>query len=137
MPLFNEDELGHKFIILGKPVAWKRPGKNKHTGASYDTQKNEKEQAIIQLRFQNKNLIIPKKPIKIMFIFFMGIPKTRKDIKPGQYHFIDPDISNLIKFFEDVLVDASIIEDDNLIAHETACKIYSLETSTHIYIKQL
>ena len=135
-----EEALGRKFTILGPPVAWKRAGLNKKSSTFYDTQKTEKIAAGLQLKVQMAGLEpYANKPIKVMFIFFMPISKAaaKRGVKPGQYHFSDPDTSNLVKFYEDAMVDCGLLDNDNILAHETSAKIYSDDPGVAIYIREL
>ena len=130
--------LGEEYTLLGKPIPLARPRHNTTTNRTYDSQLPEKNSAILQLKSQH----ISKKPytskLKIMIIFFFEIPKSkRKTISIGSYHLSKPDIDNLCKFTLDVLVDSQIIKTDALVSHLTACKVYSEDPCTKIFIREL
>lgn len=128
-----------RFTIEGKPIALARP---RFTGSkAYDSQKKLKSDCILQL---NSQLSLPpgvvpiKEPILLSVLFLFGPPaslsKKKKAALIEQPHVYRPDISNLVKFVEDVLQDALIIYDDCQITQIKAQKLYASKPKTVIEI---
>ena len=116
------------FNLNGRPVPLAR-ARYSRAFKVYDSQKNYKLVAAISLQNQFDYDII-ECPISLDVIFYMPIPRYMKkqvDDLPFQPHYIKPDVSNLLKMIEDLLVDAEIIKDDALIWKATATKVYDKE----------
>lgn len=77
--------------------------------------------------------------ISLDVTFFMVIPasmsKNKKDALEGKKHAIKPDLSNLIKYLEDVAQNL-IFRDDSAITNITARKIYDKNPRTEFSIKK-
>lgn len=125
-----------EMVIIGPPIAWKRPRtKGKRF---FDSQVHLKE--TIRLQATSEGFRPINKPLKVMFEFRIQIPnswsKKKKAAAEGTYHSGRPDLSNLIKFYEDSL-NGIIWEDDALIAVIRSMKIYSFEPKTIITWEEL
>ena len=128
-----------KLVIKGKPVPLARPRLlTGHHSRVYDPQATIKQDGIQQLRLQNKNKDPINEPILLDVSYFMPIPnslsKKKKEEFLGQKHSIRPDLSNLVKMTEDLIVDANIITDDARITTITAVKVYSDNPRTELSI---
>lgn len=123
------------YTIGGSPVALKRPRFADYR--VYDPQKELKKRVITELQLQHGFKMPPMTGmIHLMATFFMELPKTkahRKHLINQIYHCYKPDLSNLIKFVEDVCVDAGIIHDDALIVEISSKKVYSEKPRTEFY----
>ena len=61
--------------------------------------------------------------VKLFMDFFMPIPKSRKDVEPGQPHLQDPDLRNLGKACEDG-IKKILFMDDNLVYRGADSKVW-------------
>ena len=117
----------YTYIIEGEPIPLLRPRYSPRHNKLYDSQKNEKLILGINLRNQHQDRDPIDGPIRMDITFFMPVPKTRlkeKKALMNTYHFYRADLSNMIKFYEDVAQDCGIFRDDCLIAEIFAKKIY-------------
>jgi Holliday junction resolvase RusA-like endonuclease len=128
--------LEYKLIIPGNPTPWTPPRLSKNR--IYDIRFKEKEEARRILRTQwNENLI--HGAVKLKFRFYMPIPKSsarsaKESMENGLIeHLKKPDLSNLVKFAEDVLKEIVIL-DDNIVNKIVAQKRYSSEPRTEITV---
>ena len=112
------------YIIKGDPIALARA--RHYNRRVYDSQKNEKLVLGITLRNQHAERPQFIGPLQLDITFFMPIAKSRAKQRAtllDSYHFYTPDLSNLIKFVED-LATSILYPDDCLIAKIIAKKIY-------------
>lgn len=128
------------YIIPGDPIPLSRARIGFGARRVYDAQKEQKTWTAIHLQSQQKEDIVLEGPLRLDIIFYMRIPKqarakTRHQ-KEHTYHFYKPDLSNLIKFCEDVS-NKLLFRDDAQIAQITACKIYHEEPRTEFKITKL
>ena len=126
------------YIILGDPIPLKRARVTKN--GTYDPQKKEKEQIQYMMR-ANYGLLTPfKGPIDLDLRFGMPIPKSyskkRKEALLNNCHSCKPDLSNLIKFYEDALT-GILWEDDSQIYKIAATKTYCKSPHVTITIKEV
>lgn len=125
-----------KYILSGDPIALKRPRFRKNSGV-YDPQKSEKERSQFELKMQHGARKFISGPLELIITFFMKIPESKKrTVKPYLYHPIKPDLSNLIKFVEDVAT-GILYEDDSIIASIQAVKYYALVPRTEFILVPL
>lgn len=125
-----------KYILSGDPRALTRPRFRKD-GKTYDPQSVEKERARYELKFQHRSRPLLIGPLELIVTFFMPIPKTKaRKVAPYDYHHIKPDLSNLIKFVEDVANDI-IFTDDAIIASIQAVKYYAIAPRTEFILVPL
>lgn len=118
--------------IPGNPVPWSAPMFSKFK--VYDKRCKEKDDARKAIRAQFSQGLIAY-PVKIKFQFYMPIPKsTSKAAKEAMIHHLiphvkKPDLTNLVKFAEDMLK-GIVLVDDNLVTKIIAMKCYSEEPKT-------
>lgn len=124
--------------IPGPPIPLQRARASKNR--FYDPQYVAKE----NIRTFTKTLISPFKllsgPVSLEAIFYIQIPKSwskkKKAAHDKQFCAKKIDLSNILKFFEDTY-NGLIWEDDCLICHINADKIWSFEPKTILIIKEL
>ncbi len=124
--------------IPGKPVPLNRPRFGKG-GRVYDTQREIKQKVISYI-----NLHKPKEPIKgpvmVWWVFDFAMPKgwstKKKKEMDGKPHTSRPDVSNLIKFYEDCM-NGIIYVDDSQIFSGSFTKRYGYDAKTLISIEPL
>lgn len=125
------------YVVPGDPIPKARIRFNKRR--AYDKQREEKKQIAILLLAQHTGELFTG-PLYVRMTFFMPIPESyslkRQRAMPGCYHIKKPDLSNMIKFYEDVC-NSVVILDDSLICRMDARKVYVPwnETRTEIYIE--
>ena len=120
------------FTIAGEPLPLMRARYNRVS--VYDPQKTAKLVIGITISNQNNNKPPILGPVILDITFFMPIPKSKKKkIKPGDPHIIKPDISNLIKLYEDVS-SGIIFKDDCQITQILARKIYDINPRTEFKV---
>lgn len=125
-----------KYIIPHPPIPWARAGVNSTTKVFFDRQKPYKRLYQYFLRSQHMNVPLIDCPVKLVVTFFMELPTTpklRKLREKQYYHYLRPDLSNLIKFLEDA-AHGIIFADDCIIAHIDAKKVYKGEARTEFEI---
>lgn len=113
------------YILDCNPVALARGRLSR--GTIYDSQKMQKLVHGITLRSQHDNQpLFSNCPLHMHVIFFMEIPhskRTKKNPLSGKPHIFTPDLSNLIKYVEDIATQI-IYKDDCLIYSISALKVY-------------
>lgn len=144
-----------KFVIPGNPIPKMRHRTSTRGGfaRSYDPQSKEKNAVrstfiskVKQFRNHHDSEIVLKASnlahsdvFSMDLKFYMPIPLSTPTIKKNLMlwnlisHNKKPDISNLIKFYEDAANEV-IFRDDSMIVSITASKIYSTNPRTEIYI---
>jgi len=130
------------FTIYEKPIPWQRAGR--HTNrCTYDPQKAEKDAiSFLILRYLKQsshfNGSFLEGPLHAIFKFYFKLPKTKRlREKKGLYHTVTPDLSNLIKLYEDIM-SGLIYADDKTIFKIDAIKCYtSGKVRTEITIKEI
>ena len=118
------------YIIPGDPIPLARARKSK-AGALYDSQKNHKLIIGITLQSQMESTNPPSCPLLLDATFFMYTPKTKPKLL-GQYVTTTPDLTNLLKLYEDVAQDIGLLLNDKLIAAINSRKIYDLNPRTEL-----
>ena len=115
--------------ISGDPIPLQRPklGRN----GTYDPQKDLKYQTGIQLKTQvnfNYDYSSLDGDLSLDITFYFEIPKSwslkKKEKVVGKRKSSRPDLSNLIKYYEDVMQDIDLFNDDSQIVEITARKLY-------------
>jgi len=131
-----------EFVVLGNPVPLARPRFFVRGGKPrvYDGQFWQKQQTKNELRKQRKRTQMPKiSSFRVEMTFHMPVAQS---LLVGQKnrllwgfseHNTKPDLSNLIKFYEDCLIGV-IFSDDALISSVKARKCYSSQPRTEIKI---
>ena len=135
------------FTIVGTPLALKRH-RVARNGRMYDPSSRDKKQIWLQIAKYK-----PKQPLKgniyLKVIFYMPYKKymyrtgkykhiLKDDYKDMKYHSYKPDVSNLVKLYEDIIAGADrIICDDSQICMLQAEKIYSINPRTEVVIQEI
>jgi Holliday junction resolvase RusA-like endonuclease len=123
------------YVLQGDPVPLARARHGRH--GIYDSQKNTKLIASITIQSQHNNQPLYEGSIHLDIMFYMKIPKMKRNNNlEGCYHVFKPDLSNLIKFVED-LCTSILYHDDSLICSISAAKKYSNEPRTEFEVKIL
>ena len=120
------------YIIKGDPIALARP----RVGGKkvYDAQKHEKLVAGIDLRNQHGKRSFYSGPLHLRVVFYLKLPRDNH-IQEGDPHISKPDLSNLIKFIEDIGT-GILYEDDKWISCIEAHKVYGKEPRTEFTIEE-
>lgn len=126
-----------KYVVLGSPVplARARHGNKK----TWDSQKAIKYGWGLQLRSQHAGRPLYSTPLHLDICFYFEMPQSLKskwDTIRGKPHHFKPDLSNLIKFVEDVAT-SIIYTDDSLIASTCARKVYDDTPRTELTISEI
>lgn len=123
------------YVLPGNPVPLARARHSRYN--IYDSQKNTKLVAGITIQSQHDSRPLYDGNIHLDIIFYMNIPKgKRRDNLEGCYHVFKPDLSNLIKFVED-LCTSILYHDDSLICSISATKKYSTEPRTEFEVRMI
>lgn len=134
----------HKIIIPGKPIAKARPRfarRGKYV-TTYSEQETEEGKALLFIREQwHREPIIG--PVMLSMFFFLPRPKghygtgrNAGKLKPSAptHHVKKPDVSNMVKFYEDVM-NGIVWKDDSQIIASLTRKEYSVEPRTEILVE--
>lgn len=137
--LKENDAIVRKFktyVIEGSPIPKLRHRFNSTLNRVYDEQAIDKAKAITLLHAQKPEMYVAM-PLQMVIEFFMEIPHSYTNRKRynliGMPHIKKPDISNMIKFYEDI-ANGILYEDDSQICSIIAKKIYAMEPRTEITI---
>lgn len=120
------------YTVPGKPIPLAR-GRHAN-GHVYDSQKREKALHAAFIKRQHSSNPLWNEPIILNIMFYMKIPKTHAKYLPQTPHIKRPDLSNLIKFTEDVC-SGIVYTDDSIISACYAYKTYSLNPRTEFFIE--
>lgn len=125
-----------KYVILGDPIPLMRPRFNNRV--VYDIQRRIKIDYAFQIELQHKRKPMYEGPVILMIDFFIKIPKASQKTHAlcNRPHIYRPDLSNLIKFVEDVCT-GILYKDDCSIARIEATKKYDCTPRTEFSILQL
>lgn len=129
----------YKFYLDGRPTPLARPRFG--SGKVYDKQKEIKQRDMWQLKVQMNNYdVLPIKAVCTLRLkFYLSINSTfsvnKKRAYENQPHKGRPDLSNLIKYIEDILQDVGIVKDDCLFYLIEAQKLYSSVPRSEIEIE--
>jgi Holliday junction resolvase RusA-like endonuclease len=105
------------------PLARARHGR----GRTWDSQKTEKFAYALHVKRQHGVLPLLYGPLCLELIFYMPIPQCsgkKRSLLEGAPHYKRPDLSNMIKFVEDVCI-GILYKDDSFIYKIVSSKIYS------------
>lgn len=130
--------------IPGNPIPLQR---HRHNGKiSYNPQKKLQEQIYWTARAQMPptTLNTPQPPydtpLEVTMTFHMPIPpsysRKKRELLPNTPHHHKPDLSNLVKFYEDAL-EGCCWTNDSIISTLTTTKLYSELPRTVITIRQV
>ena len=125
-----------KYIIPGNPIPLARPRFSLRS--TYDSQRLLKGNMRILVEHLHGTLPMYEGPLLLKIVFYLPIPKkSSKDNKLcNRFHVYKPDLSNLIKFIEDV-GSGLLYHDDCLIARIEASKQYDFDPRTEFEIIQI
>lgn len=127
----------HRYTISGNPIPLKRPRVTRN--GTYNPQKDEQERVRYELLAQRDHDVI-NKPVAITMTFTFSVPrsyhKRKRQWLLEHEHVYRPDLSNLIKFYEDAML-GILVRDDSIISHIHAHKQYGQTASTRIEIKEI
>lgn len=119
-----------KYIISGEPIPLARPRFRKD-GRAYDSQFGKKCFAKRELLLQHRNTPPLQGHLELTVDFYLSYPKatSKKSLIENKLHGKRPDLSNLVKFIEDICI-PEIFHDDSIIASIKATKYYSKNPRT-------
>lgn len=121
------------YIITGNPIPLARPRFNGKV--VFDSQRQKKQWIGQLVRSQHGARPMYKGALHLHITFFMRIPKYSKR-KSALWHLTKPDLSNMIKFYEDIC-SGILYADDKQIVQITAAKKYDSKERTEFTITQL
>ena len=127
-----------RYVIEGNPVPLQRVRfSNKHC---WDAQKSLKTKMAIEIERQHDDAPHLSGPLKLIIIFYFeparSLSVTKRHGLHGVSHVFRPDLSNLIKFIEDIAI-GIIYNDDCVIAEIEARKCYDSIPRTEFELIQL
>lgn len=129
--------IGDELTFPGDPVPLARPRFSRK--GTYDSQSHVKQIYILHLLSVKHTWKKLNGPLEMEVIFEMRIPKCSKK-KIREYldtpHVKRPDLSNLVKFIEDVM-QGFLFDDDSQIVGINAVKMYSENPQTTVKIRSL
>jgi Holliday junction resolvase RusA-like endonuclease len=124
-----------KYIIPGDPIALARVRFGR--GRCWDSQKELKVYWQIHLHNQHVRRPFYRGPLHAEINFYMPMPSRAKKHQQAMYwHASTPDLSNLIKFIEDVGI-GILYHDDCIISSICAQKLYDKDERTELIITEL
>jgi Holliday junction resolvase RusA-like endonuclease len=116
----------YTYILEGDPTPLFRAKPSYKQHHMYDSQKNLKLVTGIMLSNQHNGRPLFQGPIWLEACFYMPVPITafkRHRELFGTYHFVRPDLSNLLKYIEDAAL-SILYKDDCIISKITIEKVY-------------
>lgn len=123
------------YVIELPPLAWKRCDRN---GLRFfDGQKKEKLIFGLSMRKYHNNEPPFITATRLDVFWFVAIPKSRNNLKEGDYCDKKLDIDNLEKFILDTAKDAEILSDDKIICEVFKRKVWSRHPRTEFTLTQL
>lgn len=127
-----------RYVIEGNPVPLQRVRfVNRHC---WDAQKALKTKIGIDIERQHDGVPLISGPLRLVITFYFSIPASYSMAKRSacmiRSHISRPDLSNLIKFVEDIAI-GIIYNDDCTIAEIEARKCYDATPRTEFEIIQL
>jgi Holliday junction resolvase RusA-like endonuclease len=127
-----------RYVIHGIPIPLQRVRfVNRHC---WDSQKELKTKIAIEIESQHNNQQRYSGAVKLLIDFHFPFPQSmslKKQIAlQSKSHVFRPDLSNLIKFIEDVAI-GILYNDDSIIAEIVARKCYDAQPRTEFEIIQL
>ena len=128
------------YVIKGDPVPLSRARIGFGSRHMFDSQKEHKRQFAIHIQNQQgSDPILEGIPISLDVTFYLKMPRLSDKAKLAkrlQYHYYKPDLSNLIKFIEDV-ANKIILNDDCQISIITAYKVYHEQPRTEFSLQPI
>lgn len=134
----SEVKFVRKYIIPGNPISLARPRLGPHSFYSIDTDKRFYFENHISNQHNDDPLL--EGPLKLDITFFFKTSATRRSkdfgFKPYSHMIYKPDLSNLIKFIEEVATDI-LFKDDCTIASISAQKLYDTTPRTEFTLVEI
>jgi Holliday junction resolvase RusA-like endonuclease len=127
------------YIIEGDPVPLARVRAAYHSRHMYDSQKDLKIHRLIELQNMHQDAPPLAGPLHLDITFYLKMPKLsprKRKEKNHSYHQYRPDLSNLIKFVEDI-AQHLIFDNDSQIAQITSRKVYHEKPRTEFQVTQI
>lgn len=132
------EQFAKRYILLGNPIPLARPRFSK--GHVWDSQKQSKEKALIDLQKQHGEFALFTGPLSLEITFYLKLPQKstmrQRTAMLESHHITRPDLSNLVKYVEDVC-NGVVYTDDCLITEIVATKCYDFEPRTEFTIRML
>jgi len=126
------------YTINGNPIPLARARLFKQK--VYDPQRNKKLVASIDVVSQHDDEPLLTGPLHLDVTFYMKYPssiaKSRQLTYQGKPHQTIPDLSNLIKFIEDICSNDVVYHDDCIISSITSKKVYDANPRTEFYFTE-
>lgn len=142
----------YKIELLGRPIPKQthrdgpkilsydlRIGRYCHRRIKYNPQAKQMEEIRELIRKQYPYELL-NEPLKVEYLFEFQIPKSwkvsqKKEALEGKLqHWQKPDVTNLVKFYEDCLTNIVYV-DDCIISYSPPLKCWSKEAKTTIWIR--
>lgn len=131
-------QFAKRYVLLGNPVPLARPRFSQ--GHVWDSQKQHKQKALLDLQKQHGELALFAGPLSLEITFYLKMPQRStqrlREKMVNEHHITRPDLSNLIKYVEDVCT-GIVYSDDCLITEIVATKCYDFEPRTEFTIRML
>ena len=124
-----------KYVIIGDPIPLYRARFSSISNRMFDSQKEIKLVTGITLLSQHNEQPLLEGPLHLDIHFFFLTP-IRKQHLNKKWHVYRPDLSNLVKFYEDIST-SIIFNDDCIIAKITAQKSYDKKPRTEFIITEM
>ncbi len=125
------------YVIMGKPVPLSRPRFSTATRKVFDPQKEFKTLVSMSLISQHNDDPLLTGALHLDVVFYMPIPqRSLSKNLAGTPHCKKPDLSNLLKWVEDISTGV-IYRDDALISSVESKKIYDANPRTEFTLRCL
>lgn len=129
------------YVLHGDPTALARVRVNYHTKRMYDGQEQVKLLSSITIRQQHRDEPYLQGPISISITFFMPMPANwsnkKKSDMVGKFHQIKPDVSNMLKYVEDICNKICFHDDAEISVLERIVKVYDANPRTEFTLMEL
>lgn len=128
-----------RYILNGDPIPLARPRFTKRDTevTVYDSQRQLKLVSQLHLSHQHAGAPPFTGPLILHVFFFFKIPNNKKNVYAlGDPHTKKPDLSNIVKYIEDVCQYVGIINDDSCIYQINAQKKYDYNSRTEFYFEE-
>lgn len=127
-----------RYIIPGDPISLARPRLGPHGFYSIDTDKRFYFKNYISNQHNDMRMLQGPLKLDITFYFKISLRKQGKScgFKPNSFMFYKPDLSNLIKFIEEVAT-GILYDDDCIIASISAQKRYDTTPRTEFTLVEI
>lgn len=105
----------------------------------YDSQANIRLVTGLSIKEQHGTNPPYEGPLELNAVFFFPAykPFRKKKVTQGDWHTQVPDLSNLIKFIEDVCQDIHLYKNDSCIASIICKKYFGVQAETQFYFVEL